>query len=185
MSLSLNLAENNTVILADDSPVDMGFMADQSREMAEYYEQVVKLIGDQPKLVANWIIVELSAMLNKDGIEITASPVSPAMLAGLLRHIADHTISGKIAKQVFEAMWAGEGSTEEIIESKGLKQITDGSAIENMIDEVLANNTEQVAQYRAGKEKVFGYFVGQVMKASKGQANPAQVNEILKRKLKS
>ena len=164
---------------------DVAGMLTSTREMADYFEQVVKLAGDQPKLAANWIVGELSAMLNKDGIEITVSPISPAMLAGLLRRIADHTISGKIAKHVFEAMWAGEGSTDEIIESKGFKQITDSSAIESMVDEVLANSTQQLAQYRAGKEKVFGYFVGQVMKASKGQANPAQVNEILIRKLKS
>ncbi len=166
------------------SSYDAGILT-ATREIAEYYEQVVKHIRDQPKLAANWIISELSAMLNKEGIEITASPISPTMLAGLLRRIEDQTISGKIAKQVFEAMWAGEGNADEIIESKGIKQITDDSAIEGMVDEVLANSTQQLEQYRAGKEKVFGYFVGQVMKASKGQANPARVNEILKRKLKS
>jgi aspartyl-tRNA(Asn)/glutamyl-tRNA(Gln) amidotransferase subunit B len=109
--------------------------------------------------------------------------VSAAMLAGLLARIADNTISGKIAKQVFEAMWQGEGEPDAIIEAKGLKQITDSGALESLIDEIVANNPNQVAQYRAGKEKLMGFFVGQVMKATQGKANPAQVNQLLKTKL--
>jgi aspartyl-tRNA(Asn)/glutamyl-tRNA(Gln) amidotransferase subunit B len=112
------------------------------------------------------------------------SPVSPVQLAGLLRRIQDQTISGKIAKDVFEALWAGEGETDAIIEKRGLKQITDNSAIEKVIDDVIAANPEQLAQYRAGKDKLFAFFVGQVMKASKGKANPQQVNDLLAEKLK-
>jgi aspartyl-tRNA(Asn)/glutamyl-tRNA(Gln) amidotransferase subunit B len=126
---------------------------------------------------------ELSAALNRNGMDIVASPISAEALGGLVRRIQDNTISGKIAKEVFEAMWNGEGSADEIIEERGLKQITDNSAIEPMIDEIIANNPKQLEQYRAGKEKLLGFFVGQVMKASKGKANPGQVNEILKRKL--
>ncbi|QKT02870.1 Asp-tRNA(Asn)/Glu-tRNA(Gln) amidotransferase subunit GatB [Ectothiorhodospiraceae bacterium 2226] len=153
-----------------------------SREMADYYEAVAKDAGDA-RLAANWVMGELSAALNKDGIEITASPVSPAMLGGMLQRITDNTISGKIAKDVFEAMWNGEGDADAVIEAKGLKQITDTSAIETVIDEVIAGNPQQLEQYRAGKDKLFGFFVGQVMKATQGKANPAQVNELLKRKL--
>lgn len=156
-----------------------------SREMADFYEAVLAATGNQdPKQCANWVIVELSGALNKAGLEITESPVSAEQLASVLERIADNTISGKIAKTVFEALWRGEGKdADEIIEAKGLKQVTDTGAIEAMIDEVLVNNPDQLQQYRDGKEQLFGYFVGQVMKASKGKANPAQVNEILKKKL--
>ena len=115
---------------------------------------------------------------------MTDSPVTATMLGGLLKRIADETISGKIAKEVFEAMWRGEGDADTIIESKGLRQITDTSAIEQVIDEIVAANPAQVEQYRAGKEKVLGFFVGQVMKATQGKANPGQVNKLLKEKLK-
>ena len=162
---------------------DSGILT-SSRELAEYFENVVKQSSGDAKLAANWIIGDLSARLNKEDINIKQSPVSTEMLASMLKRIEDKTISGKIAKDVFNAMWAGEGDADSVIESKGLKQITDSSAIEAMIDEIIANNMQQVEQYRAGKEQVFGFFVGQVMKASQGKANPAQVNEILKQKLK-
>jgi aspartyl-tRNA(Asn)/glutamyl-tRNA(Gln) amidotransferase subunit B len=154
-----------------------------TRVLAAYYEEVVQQLGGSPKLAANWITGEVLGALNREGKEINASPVNPHMLAGLLKRIEDNTISGKLAKEVFEAMWAGEGDADQIIENRGLKQITDTSAIEAIIDEVIANNPQQLAQYRAGKDKLFGFFVGQVMKASKGKANPVQVNEALKRKL--
>ena len=159
-----------------------------TREMADYYEQALQ--GAQqdgakidPKTVANWVIVELSAYLNRDNRDITESPVSAAQFAGLMRRIADDTISGKIAKDVFEAMWAGEGDADAIIDKKGLKQITDSGAIEAIIDAVMAKNPKQLEQYRGGQDKLFGFFVGQVMKASQGKANPAQVNALLKQKL--
>jgi aspartyl-tRNA(Asn)/glutamyl-tRNA(Gln) amidotransferase subunit B len=154
-----------------------------TRELATYFEHTVQHLGGAAKLAANWVMGELSAALNRDGKEIGASAVSPAMLAGLLKRIEDNTISGKIAKEVFEAMWAGEGDADEIIERRGLKQITDASAIESIIDQVLADNPQQLAQYRAGKDKLFGFFVGQAMKATRGKANPVQLNEILKNKL--
>jgi aspartyl-tRNA(Asn)/glutamyl-tRNA(Gln) amidotransferase subunit B len=122
--------------------------------------------------------------LNRDNKEITESPVTVGMMAGLLKRLADNTISGKIAKDVLEAMWAGDGDADAVIEKKGLKQITDSAAIEQKIDEVMAKNSQQLEQYRAGQDKLFGFFVGQVMKATQGKANPAQVNELLKKKLK-
>ncbi len=135
------------------------------------------------KLAANWVMGELSAALNRADLDIAASPVSPAALAELLARVRDNTISGKIAKDVFEAMWAGEGDADAIIEAKGLKQISDSGAIEKIVDEVLAANPKSVEEFRAGKEKAFNALVGQVMKASRGKANPAQVNDILRRKL--
>jgi len=155
----------------------------QSRELAAYFEDVVARPNVEPKLAANWVMGEVSAALNRSDLEVTASPVSSAALAGLLARVRDNTISGKIAKDVFDAMWAGEGSADEIIEKKGLKQITDTGAIEKVVDEVLAANPKSVEEFRAGKEKAFNALVGQVMKASKGKANPAAVNELLKRKL--
>ncbi len=154
-----------------------------SRELADYYEEVVKVVGGEPKLCANWVMVELLGALNKENLLLSESPISAAMLGELLTRIVDNTISGKIAKDVFEAMWAGEGRADEIIEAKGLKQITDTAAIEAIIDEVIANNPQQVEQYRGGKDKLFGFFVGQVMKATQGKANPKQVNELLRKKL--
>jgi aspartyl-tRNA(Asn)/glutamyl-tRNA(Gln) amidotransferase subunit B len=158
-----------------------------SRELADYFEAVNAVCGDA-KLAANWVMGELSSLLNKDNLEIEQSPVSAAQLGGMIQRIKDNTISGKIAKMVFEALAAGEGATaDEVIESKGLKQVTDSGAIESMLDEVLAANAGQVEQYRASDEakrgKMFGFFVGQAMKASKGKANPGQVNELLKKKL--
>jgi aspartyl-tRNA(Asn)/glutamyl-tRNA(Gln) amidotransferase subunit B len=154
-----------------------------SKAMSEYYEQVVRESGADPKIAANWIAVELSGYLNRDNKEIQDSPVTASLMSGLLKRLADNTISGKIAKDVLEAMWAGEGDADAVIEKKGLKQITDSGAIEKVIDEVIAKNPKQLEQYRAGKEALFGFFVGQVMKASAGKANPGQVNELLKKKL--
>ena len=156
-----------------------------AREMADYYEEVVSASGADPKLVANWVTGELSGYLNKDNREIADSAVSSTALAGMIKRIADSTISGKIAKEVLDAMWNGEGDADAVIEKRGLKQITDLSAIEKIVDEVLAANPVQVGQHASGEQKVFGYFVGQVMKATSGKANPKQVNEILKKKLRS
>jgi len=153
-----------------------------TRAQADYFEEVVTASGDV-KLSTNWVIGTLAGMLNKENTDIVDSPVKAANLGGLLKRIADNTISGKIAKEVFEAMWQGEGSADDIIEARGLKQITDTGAIESIIDEIIAANPEQVEQFRAGKEKVLGFFVGQVMKASKGKANPGQVNQLLRDKL--
>ncbi|MFN2300547.1 MAG: Asp-tRNA(Asn)/Glu-tRNA(Gln) amidotransferase subunit GatB [Gammaproteobacteria bacterium] len=155
-----------------------------TREMADYYEAVLKsAAGAEAKLVANWVMGELSGALNRDGIEVESSPVSAQMFGGLLARIADDTISGKIAKEVFEAMWAGEGDADAVIEKRGLRQITDTGAIDEIIDSVIAANPGQVEQYRSGKDKLFGFFVGQVMKETQGKANPGQVNELLKKKL--
>lgn len=155
-----------------------------SRELADFFEAVVSAGGDA-KLAANWVIVELLGALNRDDLPLSQSPVSAGQLGGMIQRIQDNTISGKIAKQVFAAMWAGEGDADAVIEARGLKQVTDTAAIEPIIDEVLANNPKQVEEYKAGKEKMLGYFVGQVMKASQGKANPAQVNQLLKQKLQA
>jgi aspartyl-tRNA(Asn)/glutamyl-tRNA(Gln) amidotransferase subunit B len=154
-----------------------------TRELADYFESVVKQAGCEAKLCANWVMGDLSGALNKAGLEIEQSPVEAGRLAGLLQRIADDTISGKIAKQVFEAMWDSADSADAIIEKQGLKQITDTGAIEAAIDKIIADNPEQLAQYRSGKDKLFGFFVGQAMKATGGKANPAQLNELLKQKL--
>ncbi|MFM2289394.1 MAG: hypothetical protein RL684_2537 [Pseudomonadota bacterium] len=154
-----------------------------SRELAAYYETVVAELHGEPKLAANWVAGDLAAFLNRDNLEIGASPVSAASLAGLLRRIHDNTISGKIAKDVFEAMWADRAEADAIIEARGLRQITDDGPIEAAIDAVMAANPGQLADFRAGKDKLFGFFVGQVMKATQGKANPARLNELLKMKL--
>lgn len=154
-----------------------------SRELAAYFEKTVGASGVNSKLCANWITGELAGALNRTGLDIAQSPVTPDLLAGLLRRIDDGTISGKIAKQVFDAMWAGEGDADDIIETHGLRQVTDSAVIEKLVDNAIEANPDQVAQYRAGKQKVLGFFVGQVMKASRGKANPAQVNELLRKKL--
>jgi len=151
-------------------------------DMSDYFEILCEKTKDA-KLSANWLIGELSAFLNKQSIDICESPVNAEQFSGLLIRIKDNTISGKIAKEIFIAMAQGEGSADEIIEKKGLKQITDTGAIESIIDDVLANNPKQVEEYKAGKEQLIGFFVGQVMKASKGKANPGQVNQLLKQKL--
>ncbi len=163
------------------SEYDAGILT-SSRELADYFERTLDA-GGSAKLAANWIITELSGALNRAGLELGASPVTPQQLGGMIKRIDDNTISGKIAKQVFEAMWGGAGDADEIIENQGLRQVTDSGAIEVLIDEIIAANPQQVEQYRAGKEKVFGFFVGQVMKASKGKANPQQLNDLLRKKL--
>ncbi len=154
-----------------------------SRELAQYYEAVVKAAKGEAKLSANWVMGELLGALNKENKDITQSPIGAQQLGGMICRITDNTISGKIAKQVFEAMWAGEGDADAVIEAKGLRQVTDTGAIAKIIDDVIAKNPEQVEQYRSGKDKLFGFFVGQVMKESKGKANPGQVNDLLKQKL--
>jgi aspartyl-tRNA(Asn)/glutamyl-tRNA(Gln) amidotransferase subunit B len=164
------------------SEYDAGVLT-ATRELADYYEQVVAARGAEPKLAANWVMGELSAFLNRDNLEIGQSPVGAVRLAGLLSRIVDGTISGRIAKEVFEAMWAEHADADAVIDSKGLRQITDTQAIEQVIAEVMAANPTQLAGYRSGKDKLFGFFVGQVMKATGGKANPAQVNELLRRML--
>jgi aspartyl-tRNA(Asn)/glutamyl-tRNA(Gln) amidotransferase subunit B len=164
------------------SAYDAGVLT-ASRELAAYYEEVAREIKGEPKLAANWVMGELAASLNKDGLEIGRSPISSAKLAALLRRIADETISGKIAKEVFEAMWASGKEADAIIQEKGLTQITDTAAILKVIDEVMAKNPSQLADYRSGKDKLFGFFVGQVMKATGGKANPAELNKLLKTRL--
>jgi aspartyl-tRNA(Asn)/glutamyl-tRNA(Gln) amidotransferase subunit B len=154
-----------------------------SKAMATYYEAVAKAVGDK-KVAANWLMGEVSAAANNTGIEIDAAPVSPHQLSGLIIRVLDGTINNKTAKDVFAALWAKEGdSADAIIEAKGLKQISDTGTIEKLIDEVLAANPGPVAEFRAGKEKAFNSLVGQCMKATKGKANPQQVNEILRRML--
>ena len=154
-------------------------------EIAAFFQLTVAIAGKQnAKPCANWIMVDLAARLNKEGKDIAESPVSAAQLAGLIQRIADNTISNNIAKKVFEALWNGEGATaDEVIDKQGLKQITDSGAIESLVDEVLAANPANVAEFKAGKEKAFNALVGQVMKAAKGKANPQQVNDLLKQKL--
>ena len=155
-----------------------------NRVVADYFEAVAAEFAGKPQSAANWVIGELSAALNRDGVDISDSKIGPTELAGLLSRIQDGTISGKIAKEVFDAMWAGEGSADEIIETQGLIQITDSSEIEKIVDAVIAANPVQVEQYQAGKDKLLGFFVGQVMKETAGKANPGQVNEVLKSRLK-
>jgi len=170
------------------SAYDAGVLS-ASREMGAYFEAVVAALGaaernaPQAKLAANWVMGELASALNRDNVEIAGSRVSPEALAGLLARIVDATISGKIAKDVFESMWSDGKSADALIEAKGLKQITDSSAIEGVIDSVIAANPKQLAEYLSGKDLLFRFFVGQVMKATGGKANPAQVNELLKIKL--
>jgi aspartyl-tRNA(Asn)/glutamyl-tRNA(Gln) amidotransferase subunit B len=166
------------------SDYDAGVLT-ASRELADYFEAVVAAAGGQGKLSANWVMGELSGALNRSDCDITDSPVTAAALAAMLKRIEDGTISGKIAKQVFEAMWNGAGSADEIIEQQGLQQISDSSAIEGIISEVLDNNPKQIEQYRGGQQKLFGFFVGQVMQATQGKANPKQVNELLRKMLDS
>ena len=152
------------------------------RAMASYYENVVQLTKE-PKLSANWVMGDLSAFLNKENLDIVDTRVSHENLAKLIQRISDNTISGKIAKEIFEIMWDDNNDPDAIIEERGLKQVTDSSEIESLVDKILEDNPNQLSQFRSGKEKLFGFFVGQVMKASGGKANPSQVNEILKSKL--
>jgi aspartyl-tRNA(Asn)/glutamyl-tRNA(Gln) amidotransferase subunit B len=167
------------------SAYDAGVLC-ASRELGAYFEALVAAQGaSHAKLAANWVMGELSSALNRDGVDIEHSRVDPQQLTGLLNRIVDNTISGKIAKEVFEAMWSEGKAADAIIEAKGLRQITDVGAIESVIDAVIAANPKQLADYRSGKDKLFGFFVGQVQKATGGKANPAQLNDLLKSKLGS
>ncbi len=155
-----------------------------SREMADFFETCVSTVGmTNAKLCANWLIGEVSAQLNRDGLDMAHCPVSALQLSGMLTRIVDGTISNSGAKEVFRSVWSEGGAADDIIAAKGLKQVSDNGAIEILVDEIIANNAEKVAEYRSGKDKLFGFFVGLVMKASKGKANPVQLNDILKAKL--
>ena len=156
-----------------------------NKALAHYFESALDNTQAPAKLVTNWVMGDLSGALNKASLDISESPVSAEQLAGLLDRIHDDTISSKIAKTVFEAMWNGEGDANAIIAAKGLQQVTDTGAIETIIDDVMAANPTQLEQYRSGKDKLFGFFVGQVMKQTQGKANPQQVNDLLKKKLSS
>ncbi len=168
------------------SEYDSGYLV-ANKDTADYFEAAVTTTQGEAKLVANWIMGELGAALNRENIGINASKVSAARLAGLIKRIADGTISNKIAKQVFEALWQGEGNVDDIIEKQGLKQLTDSAEIGLLVDAVIAENSAQVQQYHNAaadkREKMIGYFVGQVMKKSKGKANPKQVNQLLSERL--
>ena len=164
------------------SSYDAGILT-ASREMADFFEAALSVVPGHSKLCVNWLIGEVNAQLNRDGLEMTQCPITPQQLGGMLKRIADNTISNAGAKEVFRAMWSEGGDADAIIEAKGLKQVSDIGAIEKIVDEIIAANPNQVAEYRSGKEKVFGFFVGLAMKASKRKANPAQLNEVLKRKL--
>ncbi len=164
------------------SPYDADVLA-SSRELADYFETVLTHSNGQAKLAANWVMGEVLAGLNKESISITECPVPPAQMGKLVSRIHDNTISGKIAKTIFLTLWESAGDVDDIIDKQGLRQVTDSSAIEKLIDEVIAANPNQTAEYRSGKDKLFGFFVGQVMKVSQGKANPDQVNELLRKKL--
>jgi aspartyl-tRNA(Asn)/glutamyl-tRNA(Gln) amidotransferase subunit B len=164
------------------SAYDAGILT-SSREMADYFEDALSAVPTQAKICANWIIGEVSAQLNRDGLDMAQCPISAQQLGGMLMRIADGTISNSGAKEVFRSMWAEGGTADTIIEAKGLKQVSDSGAIEALVDEIIAGNADKVAEYRAGRDKLFGFFVGLAMKASKGKANPAQLNDILKKKL--
>lgn len=164
------------------SPYEAGVLT-ASHELATFFEATTCAALGEAKLAANWVMGDLLGALNKAGLSIGESPIDEEMLGGLIYRIKDNTISGKIAKQVFEAMWNGEGDADTVIQNKGLKQVTDSGAIEQAIETVLAQHPQQLQQYRGGQDKLFGFFVGQVMKATQGKANPAQVNALLKEKL--
>ena len=165
-----NLSEYDADLLAAD------------KDLANFFEAVVK-VSNSPKLSANWIMGELSAELNNENLSINESKISSNQLGQLILRIEDGTISGKIAKEIFEKLWSSDNEVDEIIQGEGLEQVTDDKEIESMIDEVINSNPEQLEQYRSGKDRLFGFFVGQVMKASQGKANPKQVNDILRKKL--
>ena len=165
-----NLSEYDADLLAAD------------KDLANFFEAVVK-VSNSPKLSANWIMGELSAELNNENLSINESKITSNQLGQLILRIEDGTISGKIAKEIFEKLWSSDNEVDEIIQGEGLEQVTDDKEIESMIDEVINNNPEQLEQYRSGKDRLFGFFVGQVMKASQGKANPKQVNDILRNKL--
>ena len=165
-----NLSEYDADLLAAD------------KDLANFFEAVVK-VSNSPKLSANWIMGELSAELNNENLSINESKITSNQLGQLILRIEDRTISGKIAKEIFEKLWSSDNEVDEIIQGEGLEQVTDDKEIESMIDKVINNNPEQLEQYRSGKDRLFGFFVGQVMKASQGKANPKQVNDILRKKL--
>jgi len=165
-----NLSEYDADLLAAD------------KDLANFFEAVVK-VSNSPKLSANWIMGELSAELNNENLSINESKINSNQLGQLILRIEDGTISGKIAKEIFEKLWSSDNEVDEIIQGEGLEQVTDDKEIESMIDKVINNNPEQLEQYRSGKDRLFGFFVGQVMKASQGKANPKQVNDILRKKL--
>ncbi len=167
----LDLAEQDATSIVSD------------RQTADYFDACLEHTSAKPSVVYNWINGELGSLINKADITISQAPVSAEALALLLDRIDDNTISGKIGKEVLTEMWAGNGSADQIIEAKGLKQITDSGEIENMVKEILAKYPAQVEQYKAGEQKVLGFFVGQVMKASQGKANPKQANELLRKLL--
>lgn len=164
------------------SEYDAGVLTSQ-KSLADYFEKAVSISNTNVKLCANWIMGDLLAALNKEQVDITNSPICAEDLSLLVSRIDDDTISGKIAKDVFKSMWNGEGSADEVIKEKGLKQITDSSEIESIIDSIIAANAPQVEQFKSGNEKIIGFFVGQAMKATGGKANPKQVNELLRKKL--
>jgi aspartyl-tRNA(Asn)/glutamyl-tRNA(Gln) amidotransferase subunit B len=157
-------------------------MLTQTRALAAYFEEAAKLSG-QPKVVSNWMMGELMRLLNAEGKEIEDCPIKPDRLAGMIKMIGDGVISTKIAKTVFEEMYKSGKDAESVVMEQGLVQVSDTGAIETIIDEVIKANAAQASEYKAGKEKLFGFFVGQVMKASKGKANPDLVNQLLKKKL--
>ncbi|MEO8629565.1 MAG: Asp-tRNA(Asn)/Glu-tRNA(Gln) amidotransferase subunit GatB [Betaproteobacteria bacterium] len=164
------------------TPYDASLMT-VNRETADYFEAVVSALPAEAKLCTNWIMGELSGRLNREGLDIAQSPITAPAFAGLLQRIADQSLSGKMAKEVFDAMWEGAGTADEIVQARGLRQMSDVGEIEQVVDAILAANPSQVAEYRQGKEKAFNFFVGQAMKATRGKANPTQVNEVLRRKL--
>ncbi len=165
------------------SEYDAGVMT-SDRYTADYFEAVVKKSGASAKLACSWISGELFSRLNKDGLELNASPVDADRFSQLVERVHDNTISGKIAKEVLDKMWSGADTADQVIEKEGLRQISDSSEIEKMIDDVIAANPDQVAEYKSGKDKLLAYFVGQVMKASRGKANPGELNKLLQEKLK-
>jgi aspartyl-tRNA(Asn)/glutamyl-tRNA(Gln) amidotransferase subunit B len=151
--------------------------------LADYFEAALAEVPSSPQIIANWVVGDLLGALNKMNLSIEESPIPATDLGTLVARIQDHTISSKMAKTIFESMCAGEGKPDDLIAAKGMKQMTDTSAIEKIIDEVMAQFPQQLSEYRSGKDKLFGFFVGQVMKASKGTANPAQLNDLLVKKL--
>jgi len=154
-----------------------------SREMADFFETALAAVPNDAKMCANWIMGEVNAQLNRDGLDMAQCPITAQQFGGILKRIADNTISNSGAKEVFRTLWAEGGDADAIIATKGLKQVSDSGAIEAIVDEIIAANADKVAEYRSGKDKLFGFFVGLAMKASKGKANPAQLNDVLKRKL--
>ena len=171
--------ESELGLSADDADI-----LTHSREVADYFEQVKKTSSAESKLIANWMTGELFANLNKSDLDVSESPINTEQFATLMDRVADNTLSGKTAKQVFAGLWEQQGEVDQIIEQQGLKQITDSGAIESIVDEVIANCPEQVQQFKDGNDKVIGFLVGQVMQKSKGKANPQMVNQLLIEKMR-